>query len=96
MRYISHELRNPLNSVKLGLDHLAEIVKDYANISHCAETVKDLKSGCHIVVKALDNMLICCNICRKSIILQKREMQLQPWLSHIMANFQSQVSIGIN
>ena len=61
MRYISHEMRTPLNTVCVGLNVLTKQLQNAFNIAtdhSCFVTLKDVQSSCEIAVSVLNDMLL--------------------------------------
>ena len=56
IRYISHEIRNPLNAVKLGLDLLQTNIRRSCSMT-AAEILKDVKQSLDASLVTLDDML---------------------------------------
>ena len=63
VRYMSHEMRTPLNSVYMGLkllemDLRKRSSKDSSNNKECIETLNDITKSCDIALNILNNLLI--------------------------------------
>ena len=56
IRYVSHEIRNPLNAVKLGLDLLEENIGPICNRASF-EILKDVKQSLDTSLVTLNDML---------------------------------------
>lgn len=57
MRYISHEVRTPLNTVVMGLRVLHDDLAAKA-YQDCMTTVKDTQESCQIAIGILNEMLL--------------------------------------
>ena len=58
IRYVSHEIRNPLNSVLLGLKVLRDIILTYPDNHDAMETWFDVKESADIVLITLNDTLL--------------------------------------
>ena len=60
MRYISHEMRTPLNTVFLGLNILLKQfqILNLETDHICCQTIKDVQSSCEIALDVLNDMLL--------------------------------------
>ena len=80
MRYISHEMRTPLNTAVLGINIL---IKQFEQMLHmpanhiCYLTVLDLQSSCKIAVEILNEMLLYDKIESKVLVLELAN--ISPW-----------------
>jgi len=93
IRYLSHEMRTPLNTVMMGLQHLFEdVAKD--DSGECLgriEILKDIKESCEIAVKTLNNMLVYDNIESGNLVLKKEDVKIIPCVENIIKLSQLQV-----
>ena len=61
MRYISHEMRTPLNTVSMGLNVLVKQFQDMFHLAKdhlCYVTAKDIQASCSVAVEILNDMLL--------------------------------------
>ena len=58
IRYISHEMRTPLNAATLGLKLLQENVSMSLEDEEKLETIRDIKESCDIAVNTLNELLM--------------------------------------
>ena len=93
IRYVSHEIRNPLNCVMLGLDHLEEVmVRDGdGGRPHWVDTVREIKEGCAASLRILNDMLTSDKIRSGFLVLERRNCSLQDVLSGPVESLRSQV-----
>ena len=80
MRYISHEMRTPLNTAVLGLNVLLKQLqqKFHVTIDHiCYLTTKDIQSSCKVAVEILNEMLLYDKI--ESGLLALELTSISPW-----------------
>ena len=81
MRYISHEMRTPLNTVSMGLNVL---MKQFQNVFHlatdhlCYLTAKDIQGSCNVAIEILNDMLLYDKI--ESGLLALELVNFSPWL----------------
>ena len=81
MRYISHEMRTPLNTTFLGLNLLMKQFRNVLKISTdhiCFKTVNDVKTSCDVAVSILNDILLYDKI--ESGLLALELDILSPWL----------------
>ena len=92
IRYISHEIRNPLNHVMLGLDHLEEGINRGAFSLSRKDTLGDIKESCRSCLKVLDDMLTSDKIRSGFLVLEKHDVNIIDWLSMVVDKFLLQAS----
>lgn len=87
MRYISHEMRTPLNSAFLGLRILESEVQDMGT----AETVLDVKDSCNKALDTLNELLLYDKLESGSLKLDVETVL--PWqlIRDVVRSFQLQV-----
>ena len=95
IRYISHEIRNPLNSVQLGLESLEEDMRrNRDNTSHL-EIVKDAKASLQVSITTLNDMLTSDKLRCGRMDLDCKRVSLKKFLTSIIQRYHSQVHIYI-
>ena len=91
IRYISHEIRNPLNNVMLGLDHLEEVSYREGCSFIGQDTLADIRQGCRSCLSVLDDMLTSDKIRSGFLVLEKRSVNVIEWLLLVVETFRVQV-----
>ena len=91
IRYISHEIRNPLNSVQLGLDSLEEDMRRNKDNLNRLEILRDVKASLQASITTLNDMLTSDKIRSGLLNLERKRVDLQPYLSSVIERYQSQV-----
>ena len=96
LRYISHEMRTPLNTVFLGLNVLIKQLQKYFHIGTdhiCYLTAKDIQTSCEITIGILNDMLLFDKI--ESGLLALELKSISPWslIKRSIQTFFIQVSI---
>ena len=91
IRYLSHEIRNPLNGVLLGLESMEEDLRQGRDRSCIFETLGDVKDSLQVSITTLDDMLTSDKIRSGLLVAERREVQLMGFLSTIVLRYQSQV-----
>ena len=91
IRYISHEIRNPLNNVMLGLDHLEEVMSREAGCASKVEVVREIRDGCKSCMVTLNDMLTSDKIRSGFLVLEKRSVNVIEWLLLVVETFRVQV-----
>ena len=94
IRYISHEIRNPLNSVQLGLDCLKEDMIRCNDHSSRLEILRDVTASLELSLHTLDDMLTGDKIRSGFLVLDKKKVSILQWLANVMTSLQLQVSIN--
>jgi len=95
IRYISHEIRNPLHSMVLGLQFLHDDLSKNRRDAMRLETVKDITSSCSLALGTLDEMLTVDKIGSGYLSVMKKTVRLLHVLAPIVQTFQNQVSVSI-
>ena len=93
IRYVSHEIRNPLNNVILGLDHLEEVMVREGDHYSRLETVREIKDGCGASLRILNDMLTSDKIRSGFLVLERRDCSLRDVLSGSVDSLRSQVGV---
>ena len=91
IRYISHEIRNPLNNVMLGLDHLEEVMNREAGPFSNVELVREIKDSCRASLTVLNDMLTSDKIRNGFLVLERRHCALRDILYGTTESFCIQV-----
>ena len=92
IRYVSHEIRNPLNVMMLGLDHLEEIILSRVadQCSH-VEIIRDIKTSCKSTLTILNDMVTSEKIRNGFLVLEKRRCNLRDVLYGAIESLRAQV-----
>ena len=96
IRYFSHEIRNPLHSMVLGLQFLQDDLSHNERDALRLETVKDIRSSCTLALGTLDDMLTVDKIGSGYLSIAKRSVNLQDFLLPIALSFENQVGAFID
>ena len=91
IRYISHEIRNPLNNVMLGLDHLEEVMCRESGCSPKVETVREMRESCRVSLGILNDMLTSDKIRSAFLVLEIRHSELRDVLYGTTESLRTQV-----
>ena len=91
IRYFSHEIRNPLHSMVLGLQFLQDDLSRNKRDALRLETVKDIRSSCSLALGTLDEMLTVDKIGSGYLSVTKKPVRLLSILTPIVQTFQNQV-----
>ena len=91
IRYICHEIRNPLNAVQLGLEGLEEIMLKSGDTVTRLEILRDVKASLLASITTLNDMLTSDKIRSGLLILSKKDMNLMNFLLELIQMHQSQV-----
>ena len=91
IRYISHEIRNPLNSVLLGLENMEEELRRDKDRVSLLGTLGDVKDSLQVSMTTLNDMLTSDKIRSGLLVAERREVRLMSFLSLILLRYQSQV-----
>lgn len=93
IRYISHEIRNPLNSLQLGLDGLEEDMTREKDSERRMEIMRELKQSLHASLTTLNDMLTSDKIRSGFLALDRKNTSLLPWLERVLERFRTQVRL---
>lgn len=95
VRYVSHEVRTPLNSTLLGLKLIHNEVKslELGKDSILLDLINDSYGSCNIAVDVMDDLLMYEKI--ESGLLHFEPVELPFWnfIKEILTNFKLQVSL---
>ena len=91
IRYVSHEIRNPLNSVQLGLESLEEDIRRCTDKISRLEILQDVKASLQLSINTLNDMLISDKIQAGIFELERKRVNLKNFLISIIQKNQSQV-----
>ena len=91
IRYISHEIRNPLNAVQLGLESLEkELVKSRDNFT-CLEILRDVKTSLQASITTLNDMLTSDKIRSGILVLERKNVDVMSLVSTVVQRHQAHV-----
>ena len=91
IRYISHEIRNPLNSMQLGLESLEEDMRRNRDNLSRLEILRDVKASLQVSITTLNDMLTSDKIRSGLLVVERRRVQLINVLASIVRRHQLQV-----
>ena len=94
IRYISHEIRNPLSSVQLGLDALEENLILNRDGESYVEILQDTKAALQLSLVTVNDMLTSDKIRSGFLILEKKKVSLLHWLIPVVKSLQLQVMLS--
>ena len=81
MRYVSHEMRTPLNTVLLGLSYVQKQLVKSLGVStdhECYSAIKETQLSCEIAVNILNDMLLYDKV--EDGLLKLELKRISPWL----------------
>ena len=100
VRYISHEMRTPLNTVILGLDYLHRELSSETSLTDKTESnkallsiVRDLKQSSTNSVEVLNELLLYDKIEDNALTLELSNIAIKPFLDEIFSSFSIQVRV---
>ena len=91
IRYISHEIRNPLNAVQLGLESLEEDMVKSRDDKAPLEILRDVKTSLQASVTTLNDMLTSDKIRSGLLVLERKNVDVINLVSTVAQRHQSQV-----
>ena len=91
IRYISHEIRNPLNAVQLGLESLEEDMVKSRDDKARLEILRDVKTSLQASVTTLNDMLTSDKIRSGILVLERKNVDVMNLVSTVAQRHQSQV-----
>ena len=91
IRYILHEIRNPLNSVQLGLESLEEEMIGRGDSMARLDVLRDVKACLQASITTLNDMLTSDKIRSGILCLERTDVNLIPLLSAIVERHKYQV-----
>ena len=91
IRYLSHEVRNPLNSLQLGLEVLEEDMMRHGDPISRLHILNEVKGCLGSSLTTLNDMLTSDKIRSGYLSLDKTNTLFIPWLKKILLTFHSQV-----
>jgi len=96
VRYVSHEIRNPLNNVFLGLKILKKEISeidssDFKN--NIMETFTDIQTSCDISLQILNDLLMFDKIESGILVLDRVEVDVRAMVVESVHAFEMQVII---
>eukprot|EP00607_Mallomonas_marina_P003979 CAMPEP_0182437352 /NCGR_PEP_ID=MMETSP1167-20130531/84989_1 /TAXON_ID=2988 /ORGANISM="Mallomonas Sp, Strain CCMP3275" /LENGTH=487 /DNA_ID=CAMNT_0024630241 /DNA_START=924 /DNA_END=2387 /DNA_ORIENTATION=- len=94
VRYISHEVRTPLNTAIIGIEVLLEQVnqrnKDHLNILDQLETLGDIRCSCDIAVNVLNELLTFDKLEAGTLMVEKVDIPFMKFVQETVQPFQIQ------
>eukprot|EP00607_Mallomonas_marina_P008441 CAMPEP_0182424572 /NCGR_PEP_ID=MMETSP1167-20130531/10775_1 /TAXON_ID=2988 /ORGANISM="Mallomonas Sp, Strain CCMP3275" /LENGTH=557 /DNA_ID=CAMNT_0024604463 /DNA_START=625 /DNA_END=2298 /DNA_ORIENTATION=- len=90
VRYVSHEVRTPLNTVFMGLDVLKNDLEHIRGSSEAIETVKELKESCNIAIDILNDLLDYEKLEAGLMTLERKRVDSGPFLIKLISSFNVQ------
>ena len=94
IRYISHEIRNPLSSVQLGLDALEENMISNGDGGFLLEILHEAKAALQLSIVTVNDMLTSNKIRSGFLMLEKKKVSLLHWLIPVVKGLQLQVILS--
>ena len=95
VRYISHEMRTPLNAVSLGLKYLGDQLPKYVQDSDILDSVAISQSACSVTVNILTDLLTFDKIEDGELKLDRQEVSVKDLIVFSTAIFQAQVTLEL-
>ena len=93
MRYISHEMRTPLNVACLGIKILRDELERLGLLS-LLETAVDTEKSCKTAVDILNDMLLFDKIVSGLMTLEKRFIDPLDFITKVLGPFHLQVDLS--
>lgn len=90
MRYMSHEMRTPLNIVMSGLKFIEEDMRRRGDSEARLETIVDCHKTCGMAVQVLDEYLIYDKIEKGIYVIEKTEQSVSAFLMSVTTPFRVQ------
>ena len=90
IRYITHEVRTPLNTAIMGLDLLSEDSTINGNKDNL-KTVTDIKTSCDVAVNVLNELLMFDKLEGGTLLLERVEIDIIEFMQEVVQLFQIQV-----
>jgi len=95
VRYISHEMRTPLNTAAMGLQYLrSELVKANTNID-LVDILDEVRGACEISITILNEMLDFDKLQSGLMKLEVEEIPVRDFLNTVISPFHVYVSITV-
>ena len=94
VRYITHEVRTPMNTAIMGLDLLMEVYTKHKNEDDL-KTVQDIKKSCDIAANVLNELLMFDKLESGTLLIEKIEIDVLNLIQEAVYLFQIQVFIII-
>jgi signal transduction histidine kinase len=96
VRYISQEIRTPLNTVKMGLEVLKQDIEDTRSKKHndtsYLRTVKDIRDSCDAALEVVNDFLLFDKIVSNKLSLDICPLELIDLVKTVTKTFQIQVN----
>jgi len=94
IRYVSHEMRTPLNSACMGLELLHDSSAITKKDASAAVVLEDVVHSCDSAVSILDELLIFEKLESKSLVLNLKRVSPHVFLKEVFEPSAGQVSDG--
>ena len=94
MRYISHEMRTPLNVAFLGLKILKDELNQFGN-PDLLGTLRDTKDSCMAALDILNGMLLYDSISGGMMTLQRKVLEPVSFVTSVMKPFRTQAKLPL-
>ena len=95
IRYISHEIRNPLNVVSLGLEVVENDLKHHGDSHVRLEVIQDTKHSCDIALCSLNDMLTADKIQSGFLALEKKSVSFYTFIRDASNSYIIQVCMHV-
>jgi hypothetical protein len=94
VRYVSHEIRSPLNTAILGLKYVSDQIKQNTENekSVVIETINEVKNSCAVAVDILNDLLLYEKFDDGIFALSKAEVRVSEYFSNAFSVYKVQVS----
>ena len=92
IRYISHEIRTPINAVSMGLKYLGEELPKYIQDRDILDSVATSQSACSVSVNILTDLLTFDKIEDGALKLDRQEVSIKELVLSATAIFHAQVT----
>ena len=92
LRFISHQLRTPLNTMYMGLQYLDEDMSRSLETPSRLETIRDIRSSGHAALSILNDMLTYDSIEGGLLTLERKSVSLLNCIQDVLQPLSLQVA----
>jgi signal transduction histidine kinase len=99
VKYVSHEVRTPLNSCMLGIQYMKEIIQQPtdASILEITDILDEVSEGCNTAIDFMNNLLLYEKVDSMDLPLYLKQEDLSNLCSEVLQSFRmSARQLGVN